>query len=143
MFQPTFKFLEIYKEMEEEDFSSSIISFFRSLRINKTSNKASKSFYISLFKNKINKVNIASSIDTKRFESDYTISIINITDSYIDLYFRKLGSQKSFQVSFKNISSLKQEDIKFISISFKSPVKINLPKSNGFITIDKIEIKRL
>lgn len=142
MFQSTFKFLEIYKEMEEDP-TSALISFLRSLGINQTSNKTSKSFYISLFKSKINKVNIASSIDTKRFQTDFTISIINITDSYIDFYFRKLGSQKSFQVSFDNVVILKQEDIQFISFKLKTSIKVNLPKTNGSIIIDKIEIKRL
>lgn len=142
MFQSTFKFLEIYREMEEDP-TSALISFLRSLGINQTSNKTSKSFYISLFKSKINKVNIASSIDTKRFQTDFTISIINITDSYIDFYFRKLGSQKSFQVNFENVVILKQEDIQFISFKLKTSIKVNLPKTNGSITIDKIEIKRL
>lgn len=142
MFQPTFKFIEIYKEMEEDP-TSALISFLRSLGINRTSNKASKPFYISLFKNKINKINIASSIDTKRFQIDYTVSIINITDSYIDFYFRKLGNQKSFRIDFNNVNILKQENIQFISFALKSSVKVNLPKTNGFISIDKIEIKRL
>lgn len=142
MFQPTFKFIEIYKEMEEDP-TSALISFLRSLGINRTSNKASKPFYISLFKNKINKINIASSIDTKRFQIDYTVSIINITDSYIDFYFRKLGNQKSFRIDFNNVNILKQENIQFISFALKSSVKVNLPKTNGFILIDKIEIKRL
>ncbi len=142
MFQPIYKFIELlYKE--EEDSSVSLISFFRALGINKTSNKPRINFYISLFNNKVNKLNITSSIESKRFKNDYVSSIINVTDSYIDIYFRKLGSQKSFQLNFNNIKILKQTDIQFISMKLISPIKVTLPKEEKSTVIDEIQIRRI